>query len=152
MCTFSDVMFWHLCIFLEKSKENQCFWLSLGLAGRLGWLAGVASTLEKTKENQCFVAPTLEKTQGKSGFWALWGASGTPGPPWSPWELPWAPWGPPWAPEDPRGQEIYTQTPDQPPEMAATSNVNNIILLQERHTAPDRGAIGENYRRKYRGK
>ena len=29
------------------------------------------------------------------------------------------PLGTPWAPEEPRGQEIYTQTPDQPPEMAA---------------------------------
>ena len=61
-------------------------------------------------------------------FWALWGTSGSPEPPWKPWVLPlglpWAAWGlpgTPWAPEDPRGQKIYTQTPDQPPEMAATS-------------------------------
>ena len=85
MCTFSDVAFVYFCVTIEKPKENQGFWLCLGLAGRLGWLAGVAPTVEKPKENQgfrvqplqkpkenqCLVALTLEKTYGKSMFCGL---------------------------------------------------------------------------------
>ena len=60
MCTFSDVAFVHFCVTIETPKEHQGFWLCLGLAGRLGWLAGVAPTVEKPKENQGFWPQTLK--------------------------------------------------------------------------------------------
>ena len=85
MCTFSDVAFVYFCVTIETPKENQGFWLCLGLAGRLVWLAGVAPTVEKPKENQgfrvqplpkpkenqCLVALTLEKPKENQCFVVL---------------------------------------------------------------------------------
>ena len=65
-------------------------------------------------------------------FWALWGPLGPLVLPWEPHgapRVPIGPWGSPWALHGlplgphgaPKGQGTYTKTPDQPPEMAATS-------------------------------
>ena len=68
-------------------------------------------------------APTFKKPKENQGL----GLCGAPPAPLGPMDPLGAPQGSLGGPRGPQGQEIYTQTPDQPPETVATSIIFNII-------------------------